>query len=62
MCMKNGKGPGWLCLSPSALKTLGTIFAIAGALLIVIFVPIRYWMAMLGLILLLAGIALRMCI
>lgn len=51
-----------LCLSPAALKKLGAILAAAGAVLIVIFVPIRYWMALLGLILLLAGLALRISI
>ena len=52
----------WLCLSPCMVKRLGTVFAVAGGLLIIVFVPVRYWMALLGLILLLSGLAIRMCL
>ena len=62
MRMKFGKMPEWLCLSPCVVKRLGTVFAVVGALLIIVFVPIRYWMALLGLILLLAGLAIRLCL
>jgi len=61
MRMRNGaKLPEWLCLSPCMVRRLGTVFAVIGGLLIVVFVPFRYWMALLGLILLLAGLAIRL--
>ena len=41
------------------VRRIGTVFAVMGALLIVAFVPIRYWMALIGLILLLSGLAIR---
>ena len=59
MGMKSGKQPGWLCLPPGTLKTAGLILIAAGLLLVIIFVPAKYWMAMLGFLLLAAGIALR---
>lgn len=59
MCMNRGNPLERLCLTPRAMKTLGTVFAAAGAVLIVVFVPFRYWMALLGVILLLAGLAIR---
>ncbi len=51
--------PEWLSLSPCMVRRIGTVFAVMGALLIVVFVPIRYWMALIGLILLLSGLAIR---
>ena len=54
--------PEWMSLSPCMVRKLGAVFAIVGGILIIVFVPVRYWMALLGLILLLAGIALKMCI
>ena len=62
MRMNCGKLPEWLCLSPDMVRRLGTVFAVVGGLLIVVFVPVRYWMALLGLILLLAGLAIRLCL
>ena len=59
MCMKGGKKSGWLCLPPGVLRIIGLILMAVGILLIVIFVPIEYWMALLGFLLLAAGIALR---
>lgn len=59
VCMNRGNPLEWLYLTPRAMKTLGTVFAVAGAVLIIVFVPVRYWMALLGVILLLAGLALR---
>ncbi len=60
MCMKkNGKIPGWLCLPPAVIQMAGLVLIGGGVLLIVIFVPLRYWMAALGLVLLLAGVILR---
>jgi len=44
------------------LRKLGTVFAVVGGILVVVFVPIRYWMALVGLILLLAGLAIRVSI
>jgi len=57
--MRCGKMPEWLSLSPCMVRRIGTVFAVMGALLIVVFVPIRYWMALIGLILLLSGLAIR---
>ena len=62
MRMNCGKPPEWLCLSPGTLRKLGVTFAVMGGILIVIFVPFRYWMALIGMILLLAGLAIRICI
>ena len=62
MRMNCGKMPEWLSMSPDVLRRLGTIFAVVGGLLIVVFVPVRYWLALLGLILLLAGLAIRLCL
>lgn len=59
MNMKGGKKPNWLCQPPGTLKMAGLILIAAGLLLVVIFVPIKYWMALLGFLLLAAGIALR---
>ena len=49
------KKDGWLCLPPEAMRILGLICMAAGVLLIVLFVPIRYWMALLGVILAVVG-------
>ena len=62
MRMKWDKMPEWMCMSPSVVKKLGTVFAVVGGILIIVFVPIEYWMALLGLILLLAGLAIRICL
>jgi len=50
------------CMTPCMLRKLGTVFAVVGGILVVVFVPIRYWMALVGLILLLAGLAIRVSI
>ena len=62
MRMRWGELPEWLCLSPCAVRRLGMLFAVVGGLLIIIFVPFRYWMALMGMILLLAGLAIRLCL
>lgn len=59
MGMKSGKRPGWLCQPPGTLKMVGLILIAAGLLLVVVFVPIKYWMALLGFLLIATGIALR---
>lgn len=59
MCMKRGSRPGWVCMPGNALRIVGNVLAVLGALLIVVFVPFRYWMALIGLILLLAGLYIR---
>jgi len=55
------KTDGWLCLPPELLRGLGMVCIGAGILLIVIFVPLRYWMALIGMILSLVGIWLIRC-
>ena len=50
------KTDGWLCLPPEILKALGMVCIAAGALLIIIFVPLKYWMALLGATLVFAGV------
>ena len=57
---RNGRKSNWFCLNQSALKSLGTLLVIVGGVLIIVFVPIRYWLALLGIVLFLAGIILRM--
>jgi len=50
-------GPG--CRVPCFLtKTAGVALAAVGGLLVLIFIPIRMWLALLGLLLLAAGVAL----
>ena len=62
MHMKWERMPEWMSLSPCVVRKLGTVFAVVGGVLIIVFVPVRYWMALLGLILLLAGLAIRICL
>ena len=62
MHMNRERMPEWLDLSPCMVRKLGAVFAVVGGILIVIFVPVRYWMALLGLLLLLAGLAIRVCL
>ena len=59
MCGR-GKGNGWICLSPGVLRKLGIGLAVIGGVLVVIFVPLRYWMALIGLMLLISGISILM--
>lgn len=59
MCMNHGKKGGGVCLSRSVIRALGLAMIIIGVLVIVAFIPLRYWMALMGLALLAAGIALR---
>lgn len=60
MCMKNGGRGGWTCLPEGVLRIAGTVLAVVGAVLIIVFVPLRYWMALIGLAFLLVGIYIRM--
>ena len=53
------KGCGWLCISPSVLKCVAMGMIAAGVLLVVLFVPAKYWMALLGMLLIAAGAAIR---
>ena len=59
MWVKKGKKLGGLCLSPCTIRIAGIVLIGTGALFILLFVPLRYWMALLGVILLGSGIALR---
>ena len=49
-----------MCLPEGILKIAGSVLAITGVILIVVFVPLRYWMALIGLIFLLGGVFIRM--
>ena len=59
MCINKGKKGGGICLSPGAIRLLGAALIAVGVLVIIAFIPLEYWMALLGLIILAAGIALR---
>lgn len=52
-----GKGNGWLCLPPGVLRKIGIALAVVGGVLVVVFVPLRYWMALIGVMLLIIGIS-----
>ena len=55
-CEKNG---GYGCLVPCGLmKLAGVVMIAAGALLALIFIPIRLWLALLGAALAAAGVLL----
>lgn len=58
MCMNKGKKSSGVCLSQRAIHLMGLALIIVGMLVIIAFVPLRYWMALLGMILLAAGVAL----
>lgn len=54
---RNPKICGWLCISPFALRCIAIGMIALGILLILLFVPVRYWLALLGLILIAVGAA-----
>ncbi len=60
MWRRCGKGRGWLCLPPCAANAVGTALIAVGLLIITVCIPARYWLALVGLILLLAGVYIRM--
>ncbi len=62
MWMKRGRGLGWLCISPFTLRCIALSMIALGILLIVLFVPLRYWLALLGLLLIAVGIAIEFLI
>ncbi len=57
MWIGRGKGIGWLCIPPSVLRGIALGMIAAGVLLLLLFVPARYWLALLGILLILAGAA-----
>ena len=59
MWMRRGKGIGWLCIPPFVLKWIALGMIAAGILIILIFVPAQYWMALIGILLIAGGIAIR---
>ena len=61
MWMSRWKASGRICVPPELLRTAGWICIAAGGALIVVFVPLKYWMALIGAGLVAVGIWLRCC-
>ena len=59
MWMKGGRRPGGLCLPPGTVRLIGWGLIALGILLVLASVPIRYWLALLGVIVFAVGTALN---
>ncbi|MDY2792241.1 MAG: hypothetical protein SOT76_05795 [Eubacteriales bacterium] len=48
-----------LCSPCAPLRILGVILIVAGGLILIIFLPLRFWLSLLGLTLVALGVALK---
>ena len=59
MWRKCGGGSGWFCLPPCVVNAVGCALIAIGILMIVVCIPARYWLALIGLVLLALGVYIR---
>lgn len=48
-----------VCSPCAPLRVLGIILIVAGSLILIIFLPLRFWLSLLGVVLVALGIALK---
>ena len=48
-----------VCSPCAPLRVLGIILIVAGSLILIIFLPLRFWLSLLGIVLVALGIALK---